>query len=295
MLGFMYEPDALATMFKIGEFSCFSRISVKMLRHYDEIGLLKPAYVDSNTGYRYYLAEQLPRLNLIILFKDLGFSLEQIAQLLDANLTADEIRGVLKLRQSEIQQRMAEDSRRLSQLESALAHLQQANVLPIHPIIVRDVPAQLVASIRKRVHPDQVAPIFDRLEALAAVYKARSFSPPLMIYHATEFIEGEQDVEVTVPLSEVIPASDAVQVYELSGGTMACIVYTGDYAASAPLIQQYPQWLESHHYQAAGPLREVYLRFGADNTGYTLPDSYLTDVPDAFVTELQLPITRRDT
>jgi DNA-binding transcriptional MerR regulator len=70
-------------MFKIGDFSRFSRVTVKMLRHYDEIGLLKPARVDPFTGYRYYTADQLPRLNRIIALKDLGFTLEQIGSLLD--------------------------------------------------------------------------------------------------------------------------------------------------------------------------------------------------------------------
>lgn len=63
-------------MFKIGEFSRLSRVSVRMLRHYDQLGLLTPSQTDSFTGYRYYSANQLPRLNRILALRDLGFSLE---------------------------------------------------------------------------------------------------------------------------------------------------------------------------------------------------------------------------
>ncbi len=74
-------------LFKIGDFSQIGQVSVRMLRHYDELGLLKPAYVDRLTDYRYYSIEQLPKLNRLLALKDLGFSLVQIAALLNNDLT----------------------------------------------------------------------------------------------------------------------------------------------------------------------------------------------------------------
>jgi len=90
-------------MFKIGEFSKLSQVTVKTLRYYDEIGLLKPAKVDRFTSYRYYSADQLPRLNRILALKDLGLSLAQVAQLLDGDLPPAQIRGMLRLKQAELQ------------------------------------------------------------------------------------------------------------------------------------------------------------------------------------------------
>src|SRR5262245_4188558 len=78
------SPTAGESMFRIGEFARFTRVSVKMLRHYDEVGLFQPAQVDPDTGYRYYTVDQLPRLNRIILLRDLGFGLDQIADVLVA-------------------------------------------------------------------------------------------------------------------------------------------------------------------------------------------------------------------
>src|SRR4030065_921765 len=99
-------------MIRIGDFSKLSRVSVKTLRYYDEVGLLKPVEVDRFTGYRYYSIDQLARLNRILVFKDLGFSLDQITQLLDESLPAAQIRGMLRLKQAEIQDRVREEQGR---------------------------------------------------------------------------------------------------------------------------------------------------------------------------------------
>jgi DNA-binding transcriptional MerR regulator len=91
-------------MFKIGEFSRLSRVSVRMLRHYDQLGLLTPSQTDPFTGYRYYSAQQLPRLNRIIALRDLGFSLEQIAGMLDEELSTTSFWG-WKLKRAEVNNR----------------------------------------------------------------------------------------------------------------------------------------------------------------------------------------------
>jgi DNA-binding transcriptional MerR regulator len=87
-------------MFKIGEFSRLSRVSVRMLRHYDQLGLLKPSRTDNFTNYRYYSADQLPRLNRILALRDLGFSLEQIGNMLDEELSAEQLMGMLNLKRA---------------------------------------------------------------------------------------------------------------------------------------------------------------------------------------------------
>jgi DNA-binding transcriptional MerR regulator len=79
-------------MLKIGDFSKLSQVSIQTLRHYDDLGLLRPAEVDRFTGYRYYTASQLPRLNRILALKDLGFALDQIALLLEAGVSPEQLR-----------------------------------------------------------------------------------------------------------------------------------------------------------------------------------------------------------
>ena len=112
-------------MFKIGEFSKLSHVTVKTLRYYDKIGLLKPAEVDRFTSYRYYSASQLPRLNRILALKDLGLSLDQIARLLDHDLPPDQIRGMLRLKQVELQEQLEEEQARLARVEQRLSQIEQ--------------------------------------------------------------------------------------------------------------------------------------------------------------------------
>jgi DNA-binding transcriptional MerR regulator len=96
----MYKNAGRLSMIRIGDFSRLSRVSVKTLRFYDEKGLLRPIQVDWFTGYRHYEYHQLPRLYRILALKDLGFSLEEIGELLRDDVTTGHLRGMLKLRQA---------------------------------------------------------------------------------------------------------------------------------------------------------------------------------------------------
>src|SRR5215203_2296866 len=110
-------------MFKIGDFSRFTRVSVKTLRHYDEMGLLRPRVVDRFTNYRYYSADQVPRLNQILALRELGFSLEQIGRLLEAGLSAEQLRGMFLGKRMEILERLREDEAQLGRVDAYLAQL----------------------------------------------------------------------------------------------------------------------------------------------------------------------------
>src|SRR5512143_3025631 len=112
-------------MIRIGDFSKLSRVSIKTLRFYDEMGLLKPIEVDRFTGYRYYEFDQLPRLYRILALKDLGFSLEEIGRLFEGDLPTEQMRGMLKLRQAEIRQQVAEEAERLERVEYRLRQIEQ--------------------------------------------------------------------------------------------------------------------------------------------------------------------------
>lgn len=289
-------------MFKIGEFAQFTRVSVKMLRHYDDLGLLKPVRVDWESGYRYYSADQLPRLNRIIALKDLGFSLPQIGRLLDEKLSADELRGMLRLKQAEVEQQMLAEQQRLARIEARLRLIEQEAAEPIYEVVVRPVESCLVASIHQRLSGDESIPcLFEQLEAHVARYRARAAAPPLTVYHILgdhpisdhESNDGSEllDVEVAIPINAPLPMAGRVTVRELEAlPAAACVVHTGSYETLDQAAAALLRWIEAHAYQVAGPMREVYLRFGADNQGYTLPPAYLAAEAWEFVTELQIPI-----
>ncbi len=280
-------------MFRIGEFSTFSRVSVKMLRHYDDLGLLKPAKVDPYSNYRYYSAHQLPRLNRILALKDLGFSLEQIKTMLDEELSTEQLRGMLKLRRAEIEAQLRAEEVRLAQVESRLIQLEQAEQPPAYDVVLRHVEPQMVASIRQVMSEEEstITHLFEELEAFVAKYKARASRPPLLLMHDDQYQETAQDIEVVIPIKAPVPANGRIQVQELIGyEQMACLIHTGNYDNLPNAYGLLLSWIENHNYQMIGPIREAYLRFGADLEGYELPDGYLASSASDFVTELQIPI-----
>ena len=145
-------------MFSIGDFANLGRVSVRMLRHYDAIGLLQPAYVDRATGYRSYDAEQLSRLNRIVALKGLGFTLEQVQSILDDEVSVEDLRGMLRLRQAELHSQIAADTARLTQVEARLRIIEREGVMPADDVQVKRIPGsgsrahRHRGELRTRVH-----------------------------------------------------------------------------------------------------------------------------------------------
>jgi DNA-binding transcriptional MerR regulator len=300
-------------MFKIGEFSRFTRVSVKTLRHYDEMGLLRPRVVDRFTNYRYYSADQVPRLNQILALRELGFSLEQIGRLLEAELSPDQLRGMFLGKRTEIVARLREQEAQLGRVDAYLAQLGGEETAR-YDVVVRQIAPGLVASVRawiaakpheepaerqdeeqeeEQKEIDAVEVIFEELEQYIARFKARAALPPAIVYHDSEYRADGQDLEIVVPLTSAIPATEQIQVYELPGcEAMACLIHNGDYERLTQTFGALLQWIELNNYLIAGPTREVFLRFGANQEGYALAESYVTAQGEEFVTELQVPIVK---
>src|ERR1700751_4337840 len=107
------QPGTGGGMFRIGEFAQIAQVSGRQLRFYDQLGLLRPARIDAQTGYRYYTVRQLPRLNSILALKELGLSLEQIGPLLEKEISAAELRGMLTMKRAQIERSLQEEEARL--------------------------------------------------------------------------------------------------------------------------------------------------------------------------------------
>src|SRR6185369_1536058 len=127
-------------MFKIGDFSKIARVSGRLLRYYDSIGLLSPRRHDPATGYRYYAADQLAHLNKILALKELGLSLDQIGRLLDGNISSDEIRGMFILKKAELEHIVDEQTVRLRNVESRLQQIDEHGAVSDYDVVVKSVP-----------------------------------------------------------------------------------------------------------------------------------------------------------
>lgn len=247
--------------------------------------------MDALNDYRYYSADQLPRLNRIIALKERGFTLEQIAALLNDDLSPDQLRGMLRFKRAQVEQEMRAQQARLLAIEARLRQIEY-EALSAYDVIIRAVEAERGAALRT-VLPKMAGTeaLFNELEAYIAHHKARAARPPLCIYHDQEYREQDIDLEIAVSVTDDLPSSPRISVRELPRvETMACVVHVGPYTSIDAAYHALFAWIEAHGYGIAGPLREVYLRFGADTTDYDLPAVHLTHTADAYVTELQLPV-----
>lgn len=136
-------------MFRIGEFSKIAQVSGRLLRYYDELGLLKPVRIDSETGYRYYSAQQLPRLNRILALKELGLTLDQIARLLEGSIATDEIRGMLLMKKAQIEQTVRDELMRFRYIESRIEQIDREGALSDYEIVLKAVPSQRFIGLRE--------------------------------------------------------------------------------------------------------------------------------------------------
>jgi DNA-binding transcriptional MerR regulator len=282
-------------MFKIGEFSRLGRVSIRMLRHYDQLGLLAPSQTDPFTGYRYYSADQLPRLNRILALRDLGFSLEQIAGILDDNLTTEQLLGILKVKRAEVEEQLVLERQKLDRLEARIRQISSPQTYDTFDVILRDTEPLLVAACREAAPDDEhIQQMFDRLEVYVAQFDgARADKPPLSIYYDNEYRDKDMDVEVAVPLAYAIPDTEQVRVRELprlSG--VASVVHVGEYSTIYLAYNALLAWIEAHQFQMTGPIREIYIRYGAEGLDVDLPATYLAN-DSHYVTELQLSVVKK--
>jgi len=271
-------------MIRIGDFSKLSQVSIKTLRYYDEMNLLKPVDVDRFTGYRFYEYAQLARLNRILALKELGFPLEEIRKLLDERVTAGQLRGMLKLRQAESRQRVQEETQRLERIEARLRQIEQEQKMPRYDVVIKNVPSVRVAALRGVVPtpPDQ-GRLWKELEGYLAMQRIRPQGPCFSLYHDEEYKERDWDIEVCEPLAEMIPPGGAVKVYELPAvDAMACALHAGPFTTLQEAYDAILRWVDENGYLVCGPIREVYLR-EAERGSQTDP---LT------VTEIQVPVKK---
>jgi effector-binding domain-containing protein len=271
-------------MFKIGDFSRLSMVTVKALRFYDEIGLLKPVKVDQFTGYRYYAAEQLPRLNYILALKDLGLSLDDIALLVKDSLTPGQMRNIFILKRAELQQHMTDEQKRLDRVEKLLTHLEQEGKMSDYQIAIKKLEPMVIASIRATLPTyGDCSPLFGEIyQYIAKKFVFKPAGPPIMLIHDMEYKEHDVDVEIGVPIGKTIKGSDRVKVYELPGvEEAACVVYKGAYRSVGQAYQSVMSWCEANKYELLTPCREVY---------FTSPDEL--DDPSKNITEVQVPVKK---
>ncbi|WP_229075995.1 MerR family transcriptional regulator [Actinoplanes sp. DH11] len=273
-------------MFTIGDFARTGRVSVRMLRHYDATGLLRPAHVDPASGYRYYTAGQLSRLNRIVALKDLGFTLQQVLAIIDEAVGPDELRGMLRLRRAELEAAVTAAAARLVQVEGRLRAIESEGRMPTNEVVVKPIPALRVAALSATAGsyaPEDIGPVIGPLyEQLLERLTDAGITPT---GPGVAWYEDAADGRITVHAGIEV-SSSSLPSSALPGGLRvvdlppiakaATIVHHGSMDAVVPTEQTLTRWIDGNGYRAAGYAREVSLE---------CPENR-----DDWVTELQTPL-----
>jgi DNA-binding transcriptional MerR regulator len=266
-------------MFKIGDFSKLGQVSVRMLRHYDQLGLLKPGHVDRWTGYHYYTVEQLARLNRIVALNGLGSTLQQIADLLEREdqLPVERLRGMLMLRRAVIAQELLAKQMQLAGVEARLRQIELEGQPSPYEIVVKTIAPVAVASLRQVVplmsemgyYCEQLyRSLYQRLEVAGIT----PLTPEITLYHHQEYIEIDLDVETGV----VIDADHVRRSLSTSDLTLrtlpamesaATLIYEGSFAGLGQSMLALLAWVAACGRVPDGPLRELHLSSPAHKGG----------------------------
>jgi DNA-binding transcriptional MerR regulator len=252
-------------MIKIGDFARLSQVSVVTLRYYDEMDLLKPVKVDTFTGYRFYSADQLPHLNRILALKDLGFSLEQIKLMLADGLTPEQLRGMLTMQRNEVEKRLADEQERLSRIEARLRQIELEDKMPKYDVVIKTVPAMLVASRRVTIPtndqvPQYLGPAYMEVYDYIRKKSAKDTGPCFALWHSPADVYENEDAEAIVPIDRPLNGTERVNVYELPSTRVAAVVHQGNFEDFTQGHAALLEWIDANGYQIAGPYREIYIK-----------------------------------
>lgn len=263
---------------KIGEFSSLARISIRTLRHYDDIGLLSPAHVDPESGYRYYSVSQLPRLHRILVLRNLGFPLDRIAEALDEGITADVLRGMLLLRRVEQERQIQDEVDRLSRLKALLNLIEQEGRMTTD-VILKDVEQQWIVSLREKIPAYRsIGTLIGRLYELLGPLGGEGRGIALL--HDPEFREQDVDAEAGICLAHPVQVKLPLQCYQLPAASVASVVHHGAFNRILSAYNALLQWMEANRYHPCGPTRELFLRVGVP----------VSRDDESNVTEIQVPV-----
>ncbi|GAA5198617.1 MerR family transcriptional regulator [Rugosimonospora acidiphila] len=277
-------------MFSIGDFARLGRVSVRMLRHYDAIGLLVPVVVDPVNGYRRYDADQLRRLNRVIALKDLGFTLQQVQAILDDRVDVAELRGMLRLRRAQLEAQLEADAARLVGVEARLRMIEREGRMNTEDVVLKQVPPVRVAELSATAAgygPEHIGPVitpmYPELHQRLAAAGVAPTGPAIAYYEPAPGGTGDGEpvtVHAGIPVTSGPGTGTGFTVVDLPAiPAAATIVHHGPMDDVMASIQTLARWIEDNGYRPVGYHREVYLEYSPDQA-------------DQGVTELQIEIVK---
>lgn len=271
-------------MLKIGDFSKLSRVSVRMLRYYDEIGLLKPAEIDRFTDYRYYSEAQLPTVCRITALRDMGFGLADVCAILPIYDDRERLDDFLAARQAELEQQRDDVAQRLRLLDTARKRLRKEETMN-YDVTIKTLPERYAATVRMTIPRYQDEGMV--WDVLCCETAAMALVPDDPCYCAVEFLDNEfKETNVEIMASKSVkgtyPDTEHVKFQTLPAVTYAGCTFKGGYEQINDVVAAVSAWIDANGYDYAGAMFDIY---------HVSPHE--TKNPNEFVTEVCFPIRKK--
>ncbi len=281
-------------MLRIGDFSKLAKVSIRMLRHYDQIELLKPAWIDPDSGYRSYSIDQLPRINKIMVLKNLGFPLQVIAELVDEQISLEEMEAKLLKRQRELEHEITLSNIHLNEVKERLRSIHMEQMAPLYDINIKSADAMVIASLREivphvRMMGEYCLQMYTTLYKELRRLQIEPLAPEVTFYHQDSYSETDVDMEVSTVI-----AGTSEQIAALSGSMLTCrhvahepevasVIYSGSCEGIEVAIFELLKWLGRNDWAVAGEMRELHVSGPVHSNGVLV---------ERAIIELQLPIKK---
>lgn len=250
-------------MFRIGEFSKLTQVSIRMLRYYDEEGLLLPEYVDPMTGYRMYSIEQIKVLQHILFLREIGFGTADMKKMLTALHDEELFTKMLKSKQADIENNIEKEKQKLLRIESALIDLKKQSIDTNLSVTMKQIPSYQVISIRDVVdnyYCEEELWMKFSSEVSETQQKQLFAQPSFTIYLEQEQVNGiDMECCVILPEKQTLQIkSQVLTVRETKAINAACFYVYGDFAHINEAYHQFAMWLEQHpNYKMSGESRQI--------------------------------------
>ncbi len=270
-------------MYRIGLFSKINKVTIKALRYYDEVGLLKPEFVDKSNGYRYYTSTQLPMLHKILALRQSGFSIEEIKEILNGRNILDIFENKKKALKNLIEQ----TSEQLTQITHYLDNMKEDFSMS-YEVVLKELPEVLVYS-KRMVIPNydayfQIIPkIGEEITKANPTLKCRIPEYCFVIYHDNEYKEKDIDVEYCEAVTEVGKDTETIKFKKMDKVPIAaCILHKGPYKTLGNAYAYLFKWIEDNGYSVSQSSRESYI-----------DGIWNKEDENEWLTELQIPIIKK--
>jgi len=283
-------------MLNIGDFSKIAKVSIKTLRYYDRIGLLKPEIVDHYTGYRKYSVLQINRLNRILFYKDIGFSLKQILEIINQDLPVNQMKKYLQQNIKRLESDISTIQNSLDTLHQRIHQIDKIESQPNYEIKLIEPQHYNIAfgkviipTIKDITHYSNL--FYHNLYSELDRINVRYIGPEMNLYHNTEYVETNLEMEFAVGISGTPEEIEKLSQSNLSyreiqdKNLTASLKFAGDYHDLFNPIIELLSWIESNNFQLDGELRELHISGKAHINGKLVKDA---------VVELQIPVKENE-